>query len=295
MGSGYLVVMAEPLERFRVAMAGKSDQPAATAAFEMIRASISCAAAASTVRPEPHDLVLGLALASAAGRRRLTRRLMGGLADLFATPGMTVAERFQIATGVSAVGALAIRLDDWKVARALSLLPSGARDSQWEQPYLISAARLDAARDKILAKPGRPDVPLIEFARDEVIEFAPNLSPDLPAEDERVLDSLCYFNALASLVQSAESGDQAIFPEFLRFEAHRTDDLFRQLVGDLKLRSQVLAGVSDARLAQLLISVTSFADDYFRQFGGWREFGNRAVREFVATHAQTDAGAPSAG
>jgi hypothetical protein len=135
-----------------------------------------------------------------------------------------------------------------------------------------------AAREGLLPK--NPDRPLIALASTWTGKHE-DAHPDLPAADDRVLDSICQFNALASLIQFNSGDYESGFPEFRRYESRRTHATFDSIVTDHDVRLQLLGSVDDARVAALLRAIAAFGGQYFSQFGVWHGYESRKVREFL--------------
>lgn len=271
---------AEFLRRIRAALENPTEAPLIQVALEATRKSIAQVADEDTLAPNPSDLSSAVALALAAGRHRTAYALLRGIANTYSTPKATSDLRLEIAAGLTGVGALALRFEEWEFVRAIALLPSGDEDGLHSQPYLIPAGRLEAARAGLLTR-RTIDVALLGVADEMVAAAASTLCPDLPSGDPRIIESICQFNALASLAQRDGAGPDSYFAEFRRFSERQTDSAFRRVVVDVAVRSVFLPRVDDTRLAWLLRDVTSGADQYFARFGGWRGFGSRAVQDFL--------------
>jgi hypothetical protein len=222
------------------------------------------------------DLVFLLACAAPRRRKEVARAAALALATIYATTGADDSLQFEVALGVVGMGGLAVRLENWPLLRTLAMLPSGRRRESREPPYLIPDARLRSARQRRIGDENT----LIDLARKWA---GPHdlVRPDLPADDERVLDSLCQFNAFATMIQIDRAGTEAGFPEFRRYEARRTDPAFEAVISDPTVRDQLLPGVDDRRLGELISEVITMHATYFHGFNGWTGFESRAVVDFL--------------
>jgi len=223
------------------------------------------------------DAMSLLCKALARDRPKVAVAAARGLATVYATPQVRGPLRLEIAAALSTAGGLAVRLEDWAFIRRLALLPSGVPPDSRDQPYLVPHARLQAAREGLL--PANPDRPLIDVANTWAVEHE-DARPDLPAANGRVLDSICQFNALASLIHF-DVNPEFGFPEFRRYESRRTDSVIEVVVTDQDVRRQLLGSADDARVASLLRAVAAFGREYFFQFGVWHGFESRRVNELL--------------
>lgn len=227
------------------------------------------------------DLLWLLAKALSRRRHEVALATARALATVYSSPQADDQLRVDIAAGVSALGGLAVRLEAWRLVRRLALLPSGGRREARQQPYLVPDGRLRLARQSSGQR--NADRSLIDLAATWTSEHHEG-RPELPAGDERLLDSICQFNALASLIHFA-SGSDSGFPEFRRYESRRTDLVVETVVIDPTIRDQVLPGIDDRRLAALLVQVATVHKNYFWEFGAWPGFESRAVVDFIAANA----------
>jgi len=223
------------------------------------------------------DLLWLLGRALARGRPEVATAGARGLGAVYATPEATDDLRLELAVGVSALGGLAVRLRAWRLVHELAMLQSGGS----EQPYLVPDALLRAARRSASRT---PDEPLIGLA----VKWAANHAearPELPASDDRVLNSACQFNVFATVAQF-RTGSKFGFPEFRRYEARRSDPAFEVLVADIGARSDLLPGADNRRLASLIREVSTVHREWFVQFGVWGGPESRSVAAFLEANRE---------
>jgi hypothetical protein len=244
------------------------------AAAEAVQSNDAPAAAAA-VSAEAAVLAKALAL----GRMDVAVAATRGLAAAYATPNAAVPIQIEIGTALSALGGLAVRLEEWSYIRRLALLPSGVRVDSYDQPYLLPHSRIHVARSgsRVGYEPS-----LIEAAKSWAAEHD-DAHPDLPLEDERILDSICQFNALATVIQFTVDKEFG-FPEFRRYEPRRTDRVIETLVTDPDVRRQLLRGETDHRVATILTTVGTVWSEWFVRYGVWDGFGSKRVKEFVTSN-----------
>lgn len=207
----------------------------------------------------------------------------------------------RIAERLYAVGALAVRLQDWRAVRGLALapVPQLAREyraSSWHRDALTQASRAS-----LFTQPqsdGRSaELSLLLFAR-AVAAAQPVLRPDLPGEvsasyagPDPLLDSLCQFDLLLTVVSGvaarAESERALLdvsYPNYARADGSRPNAIVATLVGDPAARTALVPGASDSQLAGVLQLADQVAHREGQRFWGWEGYTDLAVQTFVQNH-----------
>lgn len=209
----------------------------------------------------------------------------------------------RIAERLYALGALAVRLQDWAAVRELALAPVPAlvreqRRSAWHRDALTQASR---ARLFTEHQPdGRPrELSLLLFAR-AAAAADPVLRPDLPGDAsasyggrDPLLDSLCQFDLLVTVVSGVAAGatdERALlavsYPNYARADSGRANQIVHPLVFDGQVRQPLLAGTGDRQLAVVLDLADRVAQQAGQGFWGWEGYSDPAVRIFVSDHLQ---------
>ncbi len=189
---------------------------------------------------------------------------------------------------VLALGGLAVRLEAWPAVRELTLQRPEGQDfryyKNWLRHSLTEAARADLL--KIEREGRRTDISPVTMAQEYALGHA-SLVPDLfDADDERLLTSLCQFDALACVTALCAAPDERgsqFYPNFARFYGHRTEPALALLVTDERVR-QTLAPVDHKDLAAALVEVDRVARGEARMFDGWWGYESPAIKAFVAEH-----------
>ncbi len=213
----------------------------------------------------------------------------------------------RIAERLYAIGALAVRLQDWAAVRELALAPVPAltregRRSTWHRDALTQASRARLFNEQ--QPDGRTrELSLLLFAR-ATAAANPVLRPDLPGEvsasyagRDSLLDSLCQFDLLVTVVSGvaadviSERGLLAVsFPNYARADSGRANPVVRSLVFNAEIRQALLADTGDRQLAVVLELADRVAQREGQAFWGWEGYTDQAVRTFVATNcAATEA------
>jgi hypothetical protein len=189
---------------------------------------------------------------------------------------------------VVAIGALAARRGDWQAVRALALQRGHGRDfegagfayTSWLRHAVTMASRSNLLREQ----QGERSVELsLLILALEHIRRNKCLRPDLPEGDERLLDSLCQFDALAALVAIGDAQSAAarvVYTSFARFYSHRTEPAIVRLIEDAQMR-EVLYPYDDQNLADAIRALNSWASQEGWRFSGWDGFLSDSVRKFL--------------
>jgi hypothetical protein len=186
---------------------------------------------------------------------------------------------------VLGLGALAVRLKRWDVIRILALRRGDADDWRNWRTWLRHGLTM-AARSKLLLeeKDGRNvERSLLSLAH-RVVARSEWLRPGLSSDDERILDSLCQFDALAALAVIGETGFvSGFYPNFARFYSSRTVPVIARSISDDAMR-QAIFPKPDAELADALRGLDLQARQAAVRFNGWDEFEDERIRAFLRDH-----------
>jgi hypothetical protein len=190
---------------------------------------------------------------------------------------------------VLGLGALAVRLKRWDVVRTLALWRGDGDDWRHWRSWLIHGLTM-AARSRLLDEDeGGRDVArsLLSLAH-RVIAQGTVLRPDLLGEDERILDSLCQFDALAALAVIGKTGSASgFFPNFSRFYSTRTVPAIALLIADDSMRAAIFPK-PDGDLAKALRELDAQARQASFRFNGWEGYEDDRIREFLRDHPEPD-------
>jgi hypothetical protein len=218
-----------------------------------------------------------------------------GMPLLSAAPPRIPAQRLWVAVveRVLAVGALAVRRRDWVAVRDLALQaprgedhPSGRIEGHygnWLRHALTHAARANLLDED---HQGRK-VPVSLLGR--ALANASRLDclrPDLLADDDRLLSSICQFDLLACVAgisQGRRVGSAFFYPNFARYFAHRSEPAVRALLDDPSARA-VLFPDGDQDLADVLRALDEQAQRQGFAFSGWMGFEDPRIVRFLEQH-----------
>jgi hypothetical protein len=189
----------------------------------------------------------------------------------------------EIIRRVYALGALAVRRENWNAVRILIVqrpigLVRGEFYNNWLRHALTMAAR---AGDFYQHQDGRQvEVPLLSLGQQTALNHR-CLSEDVDAET--LLDSIVqfdvFFNVVAISSQTQTSGSD-YYPNFSRFFSQRSDPGFRRIVEDSAMR-KALSIPDGSQLAHLLRRLFETADHESSRYSGWSGVFDRVVRTFL--------------
>jgi hypothetical protein len=178
-----------------------------------------------------------------------------------------------------ALGALAVRLEDWDSVRLLAdRRPHGESFSHYGS--WIRHSFTQAARANMIGNLG-----LIERGHN-VVRGLQAAHPDRASEDEAILNSLCQFDALGCLVVIGERGSTDsgnYYPSFARYRQLRSAPAFAGMVHNTTMRHELFVG-SDQQLADAMAEILSRADKENFRYGNWAGIDDGAVSTFIALH-----------
>ncbi len=227
-----------------------------------------------------------------------TIQSLGSIYDLGFQTGQASQERsidaprlwLAVLLRVYAIGALAVRESDWSTVRLLAIRPAEPPGpTQWFRSWIRHGLTM-AARSRLFNRQegGQSiELSLLSMAQ-EVIRDEPCLRPDAAPEDERLLDSLCQFDILASLVAISDAGSidtRYFYTSFARFYTRRAQPAVSRLIRDQEMR-QVLFPGTDEFLATALAEVNRLASRESFQYAGWDGFDDDAIVKFIRDHRQ---------
>lgn len=191
---------------------------------------------------------------------------------------------------VFAIGALAVRLKNWRAIRTLTLQLPERIDYGYEVNWLRHALTM-ASRAQHLdhLEDGRQvSVSLLALAR-EHIERLQCLRPDgIPGDADELFTALAQFDVLSNLTAVADAGSadsKVFFPNFARFRQSRVDPVARRLLTDAEMRRWLFPH-SDKELAQALLAIGQVAAREgvrYDGFMGWEM--DRGIEAFLKEHA----------
>lgn len=213
--------------------------------------------------------------------------------------GLAPVLRLRLAERLYALGGLAVRLKLWAQVRSLILLDVAGLDEfnvgrTWHRDALTGAA--NAKLFNIVRPDGRVVEVSLPHLAAGVAAAMPVLRPDVPDLDPRsprnpVLSSVCAFDLLAAVIASTAvdaTSERSVFnvsyPNFARFD-DQFDKVVAQLVTNPQVRSELVADVSDATLARVLVLVDNAARQESARFFGWEGYRDQSVKDFIAKHA----------
>lgn len=192
---------------------------------------------------------------------------------------------------VEALGAFAVRRRDWRAVHALTHQAGTGYDFReryylsWLQHGLVMAARANLLGVE-LGQRGEA-VSLLNLALQHINQL-PALRPDLPAEDDAQLSSLCQFDMLACLAAAADEDAGYLYPNFAPFFAERSDPAVLAILDDDDLRQQVFPAPDD-ELAEALREIGRIARAQAGPFAGWHGYEDPRIQRFLIEHPARDA------
>ncbi len=187
-----------------------------------------------------------------------------------------------IISRVTALGGLAVRLEDWDSVRLLAdRRPQG--DSFRHFGSWLRHAVTMAARAKIIETENQAG--LIARAHN-VIRVISTTHPDMKADSERVLDSLCWFDALGCFVviderKKISSGN--FYPSFSHYYSRRGEPAFKALIINKAMRRKIFTG-DDQFLADTMLELNRVANNESFRYNGWDGLEDPDVRGFIESN-----------
>ncbi|MGY0233920.1 AlbA family DNA-binding domain-containing protein [Longispora urticae] len=178
------------------------------------------------------------------------------------------------------LGGLSVRLKNWKAVRQLAVQQAEGPEFSYYRSWSRHAITM-ASRAQIINE-GQNG--LIDGARNVVREVAA-LRIDVDSESEKVLDSLCQFDALVALSvidEASRISSSDFYTNFARYYEHRTQPIFSRIIRDEEMRAAIFSG-TDKQLAEAISAVDKLAtSEGFRY--GYDGINDQAVNEFIAAN-----------
>lgn len=199
-----------------------------------------------------------------------------------------------IVTRVMALGALAVRLRNWRAVFMLAT-ERPARLDEDDANWLRHALTM-ASRAQHLEEQGQASS-LISLARSET-EALVCLRPDgTAADDEAILDSLVQFDALSNIAAIGAARDarsRVFYPNFARFRQERIQPTVERLLTDPEMRA-ALFPLEDDDLALALKAIEQVAHHEGLRYAGFETWAGTPIHQFIAEHSEKGrAGEPNA-
>jgi hypothetical protein len=184
-----------------------------------------------------------------------------------------------IVSRVTALGGLAVRLENWDAVRLLATCRPHANTFGYYGSWLRHAVTT-AARTKIFESDEQAD--LISRARN-VVRSISATHPDVNPESERALDSLCWFDALGCFVVIGAQGGALsgnFYPSFSHYYSRRAEPAFKALITDQEVRGKLFHG-DDRFLADTMLELDRVASGESFRYNGWDGLEDQEVRSFI--------------
>ena len=173
---------------------------------------------------------------------------------------------------VIALGALAVRRDDWWAVRELAAQRNPDMDGM-HTTWLRHAMTMASRAELLTPRDGSQEVldSLLSRARNVARGLKP-LRPDVEPENEKILTSLAQFDFLAGLVIMADNDNKrGIVPNFARLNTERTNLIAQRLLRDPKMRKMIYPG-DDFQFAVALHTIDLAAQRAGFWYDGWEGY-----------------------
>jgi hypothetical protein len=199
-----------------------------------------------------------------------------------------------VITRVFGLGALAVRLRNWRAVRLLAT-KRPERLLDYDGNWLRHALTM-ASRAQHLAERGEHSS-LISLARSETEPLACLRPAGVGPEDEALLDSLVQFDVLANIAAigaARETRSRVFYPNFARFRQDRIQPTVERLLSDREMRD-ALFPLDDDDLAAALSAIEQVASHEGMRYAGFETWAGTPVHQFIAEHSEEGrAGEPNA-
>jgi len=183
--------------------------------------------------------------------------------------------RRDVVVRVYVLGALAVYQKAFQLVRPLVLQRADSRIPQrfWLREAVTSLARSAQFENKTL-------IPIVaDFAAGHSVFFQ-----RFRKMQDSLVDALCQFDFLQCLIVTTETNNIfECYPNFGAYFNERTEPIVVSIVEDGPAR-QVVAGVEDARLGQVIRELDRLAGEQFFSFAGWdsNAWRSAAIRRFLS-------------
>jgi hypothetical protein len=163
---------------------------------------------------------------------------------------------------VLALGGLAVRRRNWRAVRMLALQKGRGNDFSFYNNWIRHGLTMAARDGRLDRQEGgtRIEVSLVQEAL-ELARGEEALRPDLSADDDALLDSICQFDALAAFAAFDDAGSadgSHYYPNFARFNWMRSEPAVVALIEDDAARAAVFPRPND-ELAAAIRSLAQLA------------------------------------
>lgn len=193
---------------------------------------------------------------------------------------------FMVLQRLVGVGAVAERLKKWDAIRYLVLQKGRGFEADgylnWYRHALTQASKANLLNRDQVGKVRQE--PLLTFAQLQA-ERLTCLRTDV-IDEEELLDSLCRFDILASIVGIDNAGlpdDSAFFPNFANYFSRRSTPAIMALLDDENMRKALFRG-TDIELAEALLAIQEVAFKQSSRINGWNGFRDDTVTGFIRMH-----------
>jgi Putative DNA-binding domain len=240
---------------------------------------------------------IGITISRSAPLERAVRSLIGlynlGY-DSFGVPrydlqAIRVADLWlELITRIYAVGALAVRKQDWSAVRVLTLQKGRGSDFDYYTNWLRHAVTEAARAGSFQAVEGerRVELSLLVMASEHVQRMSA-LRPDTTADDPEVLTSLTQFDLVSIFVAIEDAGDlntRSWYANFARFDWSRSEPALVKVLEDPSVRTALLPRLSDEELATAIREVSRMAQGEGFRFAVWAGWRSPTVQQFLEGH-----------
>lgn len=186
---------------------------------------------------------------------------------------------YDIVARVYVIGAVSVSLNAFGLIRPLILQqPNEMRRGRfWLRDTVTALARLNHFKDKSLIGP------ISEYAAERPVFFR-----RFRNNKDELVNYLCRFDFLQCVVSVAEARDLgACYPNFGGFRKERTEPIIVDLVTGGKAR-QVVPGVNDEDLADIISRLDKLADREFFSYAAWDAgyWSDTRVADFLKHHSK---------
>lgn len=192
----------------------------------------------------------------------------------------------QIIERIFALGALAVRREQWALIPLLTL-QHPARVSDYYNNWLRHALTMASRAHQLQERRGDQEIQLslLALARSHIVRLD-CLRPDaVSPDDEELLTSLAQFDVLSNVVAVVDAKTNRgsmFYPNFARVRQERIDPVVERTIDDPTLRD-VLGVHTDEELADALARIGEAAHSQGFMFDGFRGWTPR-VAEFIEEH-----------